>query len=243
MDLSSQAWKLWEAAQSLKCAVSPSVPILYFGDLEAFLRSKVRIVTVGLNPSLAEFPVESPYLRFPLGKGLTPRLAGQSPERYLECLSRYYDEEPYTRWFASYEPLLNGLDASYYRGKLHRVLHTDLCSPIATNPTWSRLEEGEKSQLIEGGRKLWKNLIECLDPHLVIASVARWHIEDVLPPDRKMQVVFTIPRENPYSFESCLLGAQRSARLIFGKAANTPFGTVSNRDKLRFGTYLKKQYC
>lgn len=241
--LAVQAWDLWASSQRLTCVVRPSVPILYFGDLPAFLASSVRIVTVGLNPSLAEFPSENPYLRLPLAKGLKGPLSHGRMANYLECLNRYYDVQPYTRWFGSYEPILNGMEASYYRGKRNRVLHTDLCSPIATNPTWSRLAEEDKCQLIDGGRKLWKQLIECLQPNLVIASVARWHIEEILPSDSRMQVVFTIPRENPYHFESCFLGTSQAARLIFGKAANTPFGTVSNQDKVRFGTFLRTKYC
>jgi hypothetical protein len=35
--------------------VSNSIPILFFGDLEAYLNSPIKIVTVALNPSDKEF--------------------------------------------------------------------------------------------------------------------------------------------------------------------------------------------
>lgn len=35
---------------------NPSIPVLYFGDLEVFKKSSIKIITVGLNPSHKEFP-------------------------------------------------------------------------------------------------------------------------------------------------------------------------------------------
>ena len=43
-------------ASALPSRVSPSIPILFFGDLHAYFSSRVRVLTVGLNPSLHEFP-------------------------------------------------------------------------------------------------------------------------------------------------------------------------------------------
>ena len=53
-------------AAALPSRVSPSIPISFFGDLHAYFSSRVRVLTVGLNPSLHEFPADSPFRRFPL---------------------------------------------------------------------------------------------------------------------------------------------------------------------------------
>ena len=53
------AWRSFERAAVLQCRVSPAVPVLFFGNLDAYCNSSLRVVTVGLNPSLQEFPGSS----------------------------------------------------------------------------------------------------------------------------------------------------------------------------------------
>lgn len=40
------------------------------------------------------------------------------------------------------------MDASYYDHQTSTALHTDICSPIATNPTWTRLSEADQGRLL-----------------------------------------------------------------------------------------------
>ena len=127
-----------DAQRAIKLApknilVNPFMPILYFGDLCEFLVSPLRILTVGLNPSDAEFPVANPFERFPL--------ASVSPALIPKALNEYFSIAPYKQWFNSLEPILTGFDASYYGNKTNTAIHTDLLSPIATNPTWSKLSK------------------------------------------------------------------------------------------------------
>ena len=130
-----KAWCAYDNAAALSVRVSPSVPVLFFGDLDAYRQSHLRVLTVGLNPSRQEFPAGRPFLRFPFAEGP----AGREPGRYLEALSSYYRTHPYRSWFGAFEPLLNGAGASYYAGHASTVLHTDICSPVAINPTWSQM--------------------------------------------------------------------------------------------------------
>ena len=98
----------------------------------------MRVLSVGLNPSLYEFPADSPFRRFPLAEGVTLR----EPEPYLDALSAYFRTDPYCSWFSAFELMLNGLGASFYEGKPSTALHTDICSPVATDPTWSPPRQG-----------------------------------------------------------------------------------------------------
>ena len=66
------AWRAFAQAAALPSRVSPAIPILFFGDLDAYLASRMRVLTVGLNPSLREFPDGEPFSRFPLAEELTP---------------------------------------------------------------------------------------------------------------------------------------------------------------------------
>ena len=157
-------WSTFGQASGLPSRVSPSMPILFFGDLHAYFSSRVRVLSVGLNPSLHEFPTDSPFRRFPLAEGVTLR----EPEPYLDALSasrtRHFRTDPYRGWFSAFEPMLNGLGASFYEGKPSTALHTDLCSPVATDPTWSGLDPDEQKALEKEGGPLWHGLLEVLQP-------------------------------------------------------------------------------
>lgn len=165
------AWRTFECTPSPP-RVSASIPILFFGDLKTYCSCKLQVVTAGLNPSLQEFPKYSPFTRFPLAEGVT---AGE-PERYLDALCAYFRTEPYRSWFGSFEPMLNGLGSSYYKEYPSTALHTDVCSPVATNPTWSRLDEETRQCLESDGGPLWHTLVKVLKPDLVVLSIAQSHL-------------------------------------------------------------------
>lgn len=66
--LLTQAKRAFNRAAKRPCCVVPAVPILFFGDLKAYRASPLRVLTVGLNPSLHEFPAVEPFRRFRLKK-------------------------------------------------------------------------------------------------------------------------------------------------------------------------------
>ena len=71
------------------------------------------------------------------------------------------------------------MQTSYYLGEASTALHTDICSPVATNPTWNRLSESDRAVLEADGGPLWHALLEALDPQLVVLSVARRHLDRI----------------------------------------------------------------
>lgn len=240
------AWTVFRRAASTPegRVVRPSMPILYFGDREAYEGSPLRIVTAGLNPSLAEFPSESPWLRFP-GAGSLPNdgsISIQERDQYLAALDEYFRVAPYRKWFdRSFEPILNGCGASYYEGQ-NVALHTDLLSPVATNPTWSRLSESARSRHA-GGRDLWTFLMRALRPHVIIVSVAKRYLHPLsqVPVDQWTEL-FRIERENPFVVREILRDfAGREALVVFGRAAELPFGTVSTGDKQEIGKHIAER--
>ena len=152
-----------------------TIPIHWFGDRVAYNRSKIRIVTVGLNPSDKEFRNNN---RESFNIGLRFQ---DYEEKGLEAVyNNYFEYNPYS-WFKSFECILNGLDASYYseKGMPNRVLHTDICSPWATDPTWSKLPNQEKKNLMENehGFEQWKQLIRQLKPDIILFSIPEEYIK------------------------------------------------------------------
>ena len=239
----SKAWELFERAAALEARVTPAVPILFFGDVEAYLLSPIRVVTVGLNPSLSEFPRDDPFRRFPLaadtGRG--------DPERYLNAMSAYFRTDPYRQWFGHFEPLLNGMGASYYEGQPSTVLHTDICSPVATNPTWSRLRDTDRTALAADGVGLWHELLKVLRPHVAVLSVGKPHLDrikfDALRPwesiHRIERTADGAPRKRPYEAAGCWydIGGEPSL-FVFCPASQTPLGSISNSHRHQLGSVL-----
>jgi hypothetical protein len=224
-----------------------SIPIPYFGNVAEYLRSPIRALTAALNPSDKEFPASSP--RFDVERG---RRGAEELEREL---SSYFAVNPYQAWFSSFEPVLNGLGASYggkMTNHLHQStsLHIDMCSPIATHPTWSKLAPEQRSVLTKFGKETFELLIDELQPHIVIASLGWSHLESW---DHEFKsgrawnsvIEFTTtvtgaPLRVPLVVRKQELLSPRGHRYVFlnASAADKPFGRFSNVRKRDVGRTL-----
>ena len=243
-----RAWEAFDRASSQPSRVTPSVPILFFGDLDAYWTSPLRVVTVGLNPSRHEFPDGDPFRRFPLGGDSSDR----EPGRYLDAMSAYFVTEPYSNWFNAFEQLLNGAESSYYPNKAgSAALHTDICSPVATAPTWTRLGRSARTALEEDGVPLWHMLLNVLRPQIVLLSVAKdhlGHIEFVPISDWETVHVFErkgdgSPRSRPYEVRARWYDVGDEPSLFaFGQAAQTPFGTLHRNQQHETGEIVRRRY-
>lgn len=241
-ELAAESWELYRDAVDHGTAVlvRPSIPILFFGDDEKYISSPLKVITVGLNPSRLEFPSVDPFLRFPAARQIDP----QQPalDAHLEALRAYFRVRPYNAWFRpAFEPILNGLAASYYEGTAtSTALHTDICSPLATDPTWSRLGK-VGAALATAGVQLWHRLAERLAPDVILISVARQHLDRIRFSKLGVwETVHSIERKNPFTVQALRLEVvpQKPTLLVFGRAANLPFGTVSVHDKLTIGAAI-----
>lgn len=224
--------------------VKDSYPILYFGDYERYCASKIRIITVGLNPSDKEFPKGARLKRF-------PQIKPNSSSSLLEAYNNYFREEPYTKWFNSYKKLLEGIECSYYDEEQfpNRALHTDICTPLATNPTWSKLKDKDFKQKIRGdGVKLWHDLVQILKPNIIICSFAEKRLKDIQFDLSKWKTFVTIKkkkdgkcRKKPYLVKKAKIGIDNSFSYIFwGNQRNKPFGSISDGGKEKIGKRILK---
>ena len=109
-------------------------------------------------------------------------LKNQDPQLYLKSLSGYFNENnnPYNNWFdRNLEKIMNGLDVSFYSNrKKDRAIHTDLCTPIATSPTWGGLTKDAKEVFVHDGYKIWLKLIKILKPQIILISVGETYLEE-----------------------------------------------------------------
>jgi hypothetical protein len=216
------------------------------------MKSPLKVLTAALNPSDSEFPDEGP--RFEITRGL------QSAGELEGELSEYFKRNPYRAWFRSFEPVLNGLGASY-GGKMweltgeyhHTALHLDMCSPIATSPTWSRLTNEQREVLTPTGRGVFERLVDALQPDIVIASLGWKHIEswhEDFQAGRNWEAILTYttafggsPLKSPLLVQAKFLKSDNGHAYLFanGSAANTPFGRFHTGRKREAGSYLLRQ--
>jgi hypothetical protein len=181
--LISRVFHHYQANKDNPLIVSGSIPVLFFGDLEAYSKSKTKIITVALNPSDKEFDEPRFY---------TSADVYNNHGKYIAALSAYFKRNPYRRWFNNYEKLLQRLNASYYpeEGRpdfistqieqpkvQNRVLHTDICSPLATSQTWSKIKSKEdrafRTKLEKEGIQIWFQLAGILKPDIILISGAK----------------------------------------------------------------------
>jgi hypothetical protein len=244
--LAAAAWRVHAdavAAYPTIRVTRPSAPILYFGDLDAYRVSSVRVVTVGVNPSGEEFPADTPWSRFACAEtaGAGEPEAAELDD-YITVLNRYFRHDPYNRWFKrSYEPVLNGLDGSFYGDAQITALHTDVCSPLATTPTWRFLQKYEQRALAADGVPLWHRLVEELEPHIIFASVKREHFARItLEPLSNVEVIYTVAHERPYhvTVRRVRCGAT-AALLLWAEPSTTPFQPISDTHKRAVGAAVK----
>ena len=172
---------LLESPQNKACLVQDSIPILWFGDMEAYRKSKIKVVTVGLNPSLHEFPKDKD--RFPKAAGLHGKktLSSKDIEAYTAAMNAYFETEPYRRWFSHFEKVTNCLGVSYYSGKKNRAVHIDIYSPFATNPVWGGLSPKQKQYIDEQSTGFYEDMLDYLNPDIVLISVSKVEMEKQYP--------------------------------------------------------------
>ena len=66
-----RASRAFERVAGWSWCVRPAAPMHFFGDVDAYRASPLRMLTVGPNPSRMEFPVDRPFSRFPLAEGIS----------------------------------------------------------------------------------------------------------------------------------------------------------------------------
>lgn len=215
-------------------------PIKWFGDREAYYKSPIRIATVGLNPSHIEFKENSEsetissLYRF-------PDYDEKDPSSLEIALNNYFKRNPYS-WFYSFEHILNGMNASYWgKGRENTALHTDFCTPWATDPTWNELSQSEKESLMQEGVPEWKALISELNPDVLLFSIPRRYAEKLA---LSVEPLCSFDRTKNGKLRNRPIviakGKYNNALAVFGSTWNLPFGALGKSQKEELGREILK---
>lgn len=219
------------------------IPIYWFGDRKAYEKSKVKVITVGLNPSDKEFREKaddsfSTHLRFPLYEKA-------KPNSLTLALNAYFKTNPY-HWFDAFENVLNGMGVSYHDKREFpcRALHTDICSPWATDPTWSKLSKNDKETLYADGHHQWIQLVAELKPDIIVSSVSREYLVNLGIENTKTEFCRFEDRKDGtrrQTPEIVWMYTYRGIPFINGHAWNIPFGGLSNTYKQTVGREIMQR--
>ncbi len=195
-DIIKDCWadfqKLNEAAPG--CLVENSVPILWFGDLEAYSHSPKRVLTLSMNPADREFTHQkkkglkrslyNSELRFPRAATLraNAELSDADVQSYYESMNEYFSVNPYASWSDAFTKVLLPTQSAYARpgeSCTNVALHLNVLAPVATTPDWNKLEEADQIILQDIFRGYFKRLIDELKPDVLFVTEAETQLKFV----------------------------------------------------------------
>lgn len=209
--------------------VEESFPIVWFGNMKRFFHSKIKIITIGLNPSNNEFPKENPELRFPKARAAYEQ---GKMGRVCDSLNGYFDcsRAPYWKWFDGYERALGFMPFGVtYGGEKSRspmaenyAVHIDFFSAIATDPTYSGLK---KKKFLLQNTDLFDKLFHYLtdnwtEPVIVLFSTSKYEICAHLGLTKKNKFYEVLDLIEAYKINNKIF--------IWGKPNIKPFQGVEN---------------
>jgi hypothetical protein len=216
------------------------IPILWFGDMNKYLNSDNKIVTVSLNPSNNEFGnikkgiAYTTQYRFPDYGGTT--------ESLITAFNNYFklERNPYNSWFkASFSAILQSFDASHYDLAKNNALHTDIAIPYATDPTWTGLTNLEKLYFEPIGQKIWHNLIEILEPDIILISASGGFQNKILFPKMQEHWEVIIQKEKyPVLFNQFKVN-NKITDVIFQTQGRKPFLNMTKEEKINIKNTLE----
>lgn len=216
--------------KNLPFVVKDSIPIVWFGDINMYLSSPKKILTVGLNPSEQEFmkkdsfgemvtlsKYEQRFEQIDLSQGTNETNVAE----LKNTLNNYFEVNPY-KWFNKYNKLIEVFDCSYggkYGSLTNTAIHIDIYSAIATTPTWGKLDERQRNQIINFN--LFNELLERLNPDLILVSVNRETFDNVFDGYRTLS-------DNKFTGNNSIKVVEYDGRIVVNgtNMQGTPFGGI-----------------
>lgn len=153
----------FNAKKNLPCVAEGAQPIPWYGSLDAYFASDVRVVTLTPNPAAEEFAEERfAKINFDdVDAAINPLIA---------TLNEYFVKNPNLNYFNHYEKVLAPLNSSYFvDNALNTAVQINVFSDIATSIAWNQLDPNVQKEMLN--LRLFKRLINELDPDIMLFSI------------------------------------------------------------------------
>ena len=257
-DLIDEYWDDYNNKKGLDGVIKGSIPIIWFGDMESYFKSKIKTVTVSLNPSCHEFMIDNSQYdfvyRFKETKSFNNKkhLDKDEKDKLIAMYNEYFKVHPYDFWFKEYEKIMGylsgnkGYDVGYnmigYESHENTAIHIDCLSAIATDPTWSKLKENAKYKTTVSNLpnyELFVKFLLFLDPDVILFSSAYDYFYDCMKIyvnklDPKLDIenvlVPDVSQVKNYPIRKGLINSFRikNKRVIHGRYKFTPFTPIGS---------------
>lgn len=238
--------------------IKGTLPILYFGDIEPYFKSQYKIITAAINPSCGEFYYDESngqisYKRFPQFERIAKAnaLNNENILQYLSALNSYFKTgNDYKKWFKTTprENLFTPFGASYYDNAPNRAIHTDILSPFATFPTWSKIPLHIQTQFSNARIRLWNELVEILEPDIIFMSLNKKYISHtdfyktfrdyIIYSDKKYR------GREPLKIQYGYINLNGKTAHIFNESRTNivPFNAIGNEQSARLGKQIFERF-
>ena len=183
-------WDDFNNKRELPGVIPGFIPIIWFGDIDAYFKSKIKTVTVALNPSWHEFSSNGKKLNLSYQRLLgadallsKTRLNDSEKEKLTSIYNNYFCENPYYGWFMCYDTKCMGFISKYgyevgygYNcNPRNTAIHIDFYSALPTDPVYGKLKKDpvcEKTYYELPNKDLFKEFLGFLKPNVILFSSA-----------------------------------------------------------------------
>ena len=150
------------------------------------------------------------------------------------------NRNPYHSWFkASFSAILQSFDASHYDNAKNNALHTDIAIPYATDPTWTGLTNVEKKYFEPIGQKIWHELINILEPDIILISASGGFQNKILFSKVYQNWEIIISKEKyPVLFNQFKVN-NKIADVIYQTQGRKPFLNMTKEEKMNIKNTLE----
>jgi hypothetical protein len=155
------------------------IPMVFgYGDMSRFFGSRLRCLTLGLNPA----PPESELNQFVVGdlaKTHTKSLVDayvvdgslhmESVDYVQAACTQYFANSPH-KYFVPLERVLNEVNCSYFGGLPNTAIHIDIFR-WSTSSRWSELPNTVRQEMVTVGTAALQSDLKLLKPKIIIISI------------------------------------------------------------------------
>ncbi len=233
-----------------------SIPIMWHGHLDRYQHSELKVVSVSINPHHRAFQEENPQFDLNLINQIVQNkvLSNKDIDSLIKQYDFYFERNQVLMntdtVFKTYESILNAFDASYLPDWTHpnQALHLDMFTPLATNPTWSKLKKqfpDFAQGLEQRGKRLFRKLVDILNPDLILISLQKQSIINLFEIDDSWGQIEYVKNTNKRNNINAILYTSPSnqhilygqyslygkGRKVFGYASDKEFQEIIQTSK------------
>ena len=249
-ELLQEAMDHYNEMKHLEFIVPNSLPILFFGDIEKYVKQEFKVITAAINPSFFEFQENDSKFSY---EYRFPDFNNSLESLELSYINYFkYSNNYYSGWFGKrikgrkgFEAVLNGIGFSFFNDRNFKIaLHTDICSPLATKDLWGKLTKDEKQILEKKGKPIWVKTVKELEPNLILFSGKEIYLDGLNLSINSFLTERIQKIDRRFQFLTLAIGNFETTILIGPNSRFGPYGATGMDGllKIKIGNFIKDNF-